>query len=100
MIILKTRLIVLVIAVIISIASIAAINSYAGKLEQNAADLQPLILREYQGSVAVYKGDRVLEIFRTVEFNALPEYDKNQLKNGIAFENMEEVYSVIEDFDG
>ncbi len=96
----KRRLIILVVVVALSITAVLAINSFTGKLKLMAEATLPYVLREYQGSVAVYKGDKVLEIFRTVNYNSLPEYDKNQLKNGMIFKDMNEIYSVIEDFDG
>lgn len=99
-IILKKRVIFLVFAVILSISSVTAINSYAAKKEAEIERSQPLVLKEYENCVALYKGEKVIEVFNTVNFNSLPEYDQNQLKNGIVFQDIESVYSVIEDFDG
>ncbi len=96
----KKRLMILIFIVALSIALVVTINSFTAKIKQQAEASLPFVLKEYQGSVAVYKGDKVLEIFRTVNYNSLPEYDRNQLKDGMVFQNMNEIYSVIEDFDG
>ena len=58
------------------------------------------ILKVKEDHVAVYKDEKEIESFPTVNYHSLPEYDRNQLKNGMTFKTLEEVYQIIEDFDG
>ncbi len=96
----KVKTVILIVTVFISIISIAAINSYADNREKEFIESQPYVLKIYNNNVAVYKNDKIIEIFDTVNYSALPEYDRNQLKKGMSFDSIEEIYSVIEDFDG
>lgn len=96
----KIKPILLVVIVILSITIILVMNSYKSNFLKRKQDNNILTLKEYEGCVAVYSGDRLLEVFRSVNYTSLPEYDKNKLNKGINFNSIEEVYSVIEDFDG
>ena len=59
-----------------------------------------LYLKSYQNTVALYEGDTVKEIFSDVVLNALPIKDRNSLNSGILIESEEQLYSLLEDFDG
>lgn len=87
-------------AVLVTILTVVAINVYAaGRVEDMKAQT-PYTLKQLEDHVAVYKGDKMIEEFDSVNFYALPSYDRNALKSGMTFENIEEIYSIIEDFDG
>lgn len=96
----KKKIPILTLSVILSISSVMAINSYAAEKIDEIKGSAPLVLREYENCVALYRGSELLEIFETVNLAALPEYDRIRLKKGIAFDSIKTVYSVIEDYDG
>ncbi len=58
------------------------------------------ILKEYNGNVALYLGEELVEIYDTVDVKSLPEYDITILNKGIALNSPEEVISYLEDYDG
>ena len=97
---LKIKNIILIAVILISIVSIVAITSYADSREKELSEASPYILKVYDNSIAAYKNDKVVEIFDSVNYSALPEYDRNQLKKGISFDTIDEIYIAVEDYDG
>ncbi len=96
----KTKLIISIVTIIITISAIASINSYAeGRVNKIKASA-PYVLKQRDNHVAVDKLDEMVREFKDVNYSALPEYDRNMLKKGIEFQTLEEIYSTIEDFDG
>ena len=62
--------------------------------------ISPYLMKEYEGKIAIFEADlsapvRTLDIF----VHNLPEYDQQELKNGIPLDSMEEVNQRIEDYD-
>lgn len=96
----KTRLVVLFTAVILSIVSISALGIYADRKTARSTENMPYVLTVKDECVVIMKNGKILERLDTVNYGALPEYDRNQLKEGIIFQSEDELYSVIEDFDG
>lgn len=97
----KTRFFFLIIAIIISIATVLGLFSYSEvRREEIIYSTYPYVLKKHEDGLAVLKGEKIVEVFDNVSFNALPEYDRNALKGGIEFKSMAEVYSAIEDYDG
>lgn len=96
----KRRLIILFTAVILSIVSISALGVYADRKTARLIDNMPYVLTVRDDCVVIMKNNKILEQLETVNYGALPEYDKNQLKKGMIFQSEAELYSVIEDFDG
>ncbi len=97
----KIKAIILTLALLISFSTILAINSYAiNRKEEMIRSSLPIVLKQYYNCLAAYKGEEIIEIFKNVVYDSLPEYDQNTLKKGIAFPNIEAVYSAIEDYDG
>ncbi len=96
----RTRLIVLLTAVILSIVSISALGIYADRKTARITENTPYVLTVKDECVVIMKNDKILERLDAVNYSALPEYDRNQLKKGIIFQSEDELYSVIEDFDG
>lgn len=58
------------------------------------------VLKYSDGSVSLFEGENVVETFSEVNFSTLPPNDRESLSQGIEFDNLDEVYMLIEDFDG
>lgn len=80
-----------VFVIIASVISVFADN----KKEEN-----DLILKEYNGSVALFQNDEIKEIYDEIVISVLPDSDKEILKSGIVIESEEQLASIIEDYDG
>lgn len=91
---------ILSLSILVTVLIIVTLNVYVDRRVEKIEAAQPLILKQEENHLAVYRADKQIEKFLSVDFSALPEFDRNALKNGIIFDNMEQVYSVIEDFDG
>ena len=91
---------ILFLSILVTVLIIVALNVYAGFRVEKIEAEQPLILKQEENHLTVYRAGKEIEKFTSVNFSALPEFDRNTLKKGIPFDNMEQVYSAIEDFDG
>ena len=58
------------------------------------------VLHSYGNNVALYNGESIVEVYGSIMLDTLPEEDKKQLDNGIAFTTREEAVQAIEDYDG
>ena len=58
------------------------------------------ILKEYNNTVALYKGEKVLNVYDGIVVSSLPNDDRQRLKNGIKLRNPEDAQAIIEDYDG
>lgn len=110
---------ILLLIVIIAVFAIQVINFYSLKAETNenfsekisSTDTNPnsalaeqnrniiFILGVYDGKLAVMDSEKnkIYEVF-DVYINTLPEYDKNLLSAGIEIKNVNDLYSLIEDY--
>ncbi len=61
---------------------------------------QQWVLHSYGNNVALYNGDEVVEVYGSIILDNLPDEDKKQLENGIAFMTKNEAVKAIEDYDG
>ena len=68
----------------------------SSKAQNNAR----FVLKYSGGNVSLFEGDNVVETFSEVNFATLPPADRENLREGIEFDNLDEVYMLIEDFDG
>lgn len=57
-------------------------------------------LKAYKNTVALYKGEKLMEIYDGIVLDTLPEADRYALENGIDFDDLNEVRSAVEDYDG
>lgn len=96
----RTKIAVLFSVIILSIVSISALEVYADRKTASLTENTPYVLTVKDNCVVITRNDKILERLETINYGALPEYDRNQLKKGITFQSEEELYSVIEDFDG
>lgn len=86
------------ISISISIAVIIIALSYAAKTKKQ--EPTQWVLHSYGNNVALYNGENIIEIYGSIMLDTLPEEDRRQLDNGIAFLTREEAVSAIEDYDG
>ncbi len=96
----KIKLFISICVITVTIIAIASINSYAEGKTNKIKALAPYVLKSKDNHIAVYKLDELVREFEEINVNALPEYDRNTLKKGLTFDTIEEIYEVIEDFDG
>lgn len=85
--------VVLTLTLLVVIASF--INVIAKENEKNA-----IILREYNNSVALFRGKEIIKIYDEIVISVLPESDRKLLKMGIVIDSEEQLNSIIEDYDG
>ena len=86
------------ISISISIAVIIIALSYAAKTKKQ--EPTQWVLHAYGNNVALYNGENIIEVYGSIMLDTLPEEDRRQLDNGIAFLTREEAVSAIEDYDG
>lgn len=91
----KKRLLILAIALTITIASV--IVSF---IKVSANNSPPLILKEKNGTVALYKGNKIIRIYDEIVISVLPKSDQEALYSGIIIKNEEQLNAIIEDYDG
>ena len=60
----------------------------------------PWVLHSYGNNVALYNGEKIIEVYGSIMLDTLPDEDKRQLDNGIIFPTREEAVNAIEDYDG
>ena len=58
------------------------------------------VLHSYGNNVALYNGDKIIEVYGSIMLDTLPEEDRRLLDNGIIFSTKQEAVSAIEDYDG
>ncbi len=92
----KKRLLILVISLTITIVSV--IFSFTKvSAKSNSA---PMILRERNGTVALYRGTKIIKIYDEIVISVLPKIDQEALYSGIIIKNEEQLNAIIEDYDG
>lgn len=58
------------------------------------------VLKYADGAISLFEGDAVIATFSEVNYSTLPYIDQQSLTDGIEFDNIDDVYTLIEDFDG
>ena len=74
----------------------------AGLLFTNAAvkNEEKLVLSVKDGYVVLKKGNSIITVYDDIVVDVLPDSDKEALKKGIPIESEDQLYSIIEDYDG
>lgn len=94
----KKTLVLAILITAISVAIIIVTLLFAFK-EHNIKE-DRWIISTYGNSVALYKGDEVVEVYSSIVLDTLPDEDKKLLENGISFLTKDEAVMAIEDYDG
>ncbi len=61
---------------------------------------EPWVLQSYGNNVALFNGEKIIEVYGAIMLDTLPEEDKRLLDNGISFLTKQEAVKAIEDYDG
>lgn len=88
------------IAVIIftlTLTTILILIAYRNESENN---ISSYTLKEYNGAVALFKGDEVINVYDGVILSTLPRSDRQMFTNGITIKSPDEAQNIIEDYDG
>lgn len=93
---LKLYITAIIVAVFLGVI-IITIGFVASERKQNP---ELWVLHSYGNNVALYNGNEIIEVYGSIMLDALPEDDKRQLDNGIAFPTRKEAVNAIEDYDG
>lgn len=94
---LKTRYYYAVLAVTaVCCAVILCTNTYAKQKD----DSINFLLKTNGECLALYDEGKLIEQYDTVLVSSLPPADRQALKKGIKITSFEQLYSLIEDFDG
>ena len=94
----KTVTIISVITFGVAIALIIATLSLV--ISAKKENKETWVLQSYGNNVALFNGERVVEVYGAIVLDTLPHEDKRLLDNGISFLTKEEAVTAIEDYDG
>ena len=94
----EIKLYIAIAVITLSVSAIIVVIGFAFK--NSAKEPETWVLHSYGNNVALYNGDKIVEVYGSIVLNTLPLDDKRQLDNGIAFPTREEAVSAIEDYDG
>ncbi len=93
----KRKLIILAFAISLTltviIASLLIVNAVGKNNNQ-------LVLIAKDGYVKLMRGKDTVTVYDNIILDVLPPADVNALKDGIIIESEEQLYSIIEDYDG
>ena len=97
----KRKRIIFIAAIITFAIALSVIIATIGLVvKSQSSEPEQWVLHSYGNNVALYNGDRIIEVYGSIVLDTLPEEDKRLLDNGIAFESKEEAVNAIEDYDG
>ena len=85
-----------VLAFTLIFTTILIVISYRNK----KSEYEQYTLREYKGTVALYKGEKIIDIYDGIVTANLPLADREELAKGIDVKNSDEAQIIIEDYDG
>ena len=94
----KLTISVITLSVMLCLGVLIATIIYAADCKKE--NPQPWVLQAYGNNVALFNGDKVVEVYGSIAIDTLPEAEIKMLKNGIAFQPKSEALTAIEDFDG
>ncbi|MBE6750079.1 MAG: hypothetical protein E7560_02830 [Ruminococcaceae bacterium] len=89
-----------ILAILVTVCLCAIIITLSYVFKAATPEEEVWVLHSYGNNVALYNGEDVVEVYGTILLDTLPEADKRQLENGIAFPTKAEAVLAIEDYDG
>ena len=84
----------------VSICAIVIIITIGYAIKLKTKNPSPWVLHSYGNNVALYNGDKIIEVYGSIMLDTLPEEDRRLLDNGIIFSTKQEAVLAIEDYDG
>lgn len=89
-----------ILAILITLCLCVIIVTLSFVIKAAIPEKELWVLHSYGNNVALYNGEEVVEVYGEILLDTLPEADKRQLDNGIAFQTKAEAVLAIEDYDG
>lgn len=93
----KRKLLILAIAITITLTVIIACLLIINAISKGE---KPLVLIAEDGRVLLKRGKETITVYDNIIIDVLPPADREALIKGIIIENEEQLYSIIEDYDG
>ena len=90
----KTAAAVIIITLLLS--SLLIIISY----RSSNKPVTSYVLKSDNGTVALYNGEKLVEVYDGIVVDSLPYEDRIRLDKGITVDGIEDAQSIIEDYDG
>lgn len=90
------KLLILMSSIILSLTSIVIFKQNVNDKASNYT----YTLKSYRNCLALYKNEEIIEIYDNIILNNLPPKDKEILLNGISFNNISDVDTALQDYDG
>ena len=90
----KTAVAIIVFTLLLSV--ILILIAYRNKEPVN----NEFMLKSYDGSVALYQGEKIITVYDGVVLATLPRADRQRLIEGITVKDPEDAEIIIEDYDG
>ena len=84
----------------VSVCAVIIIITIGYAISLKSKNPLPWVLHSYGNNVALYNGDKIIEVYGSIVLDTLPEEDRRLLDNGIIFSTKQEAVSAIEDYDG
>lgn len=78
------------------LVTILLLIAYRTDADKNA----PYSLKNYNGTVALFKGEEIITVYDGIILSTLPYADRQKFSSGIMLESPDDVQSIIEDYDG
>lgn len=94
----KRKLLIIFIPITIAVIIVASTIAFAATDEKDSP--HGCVLSIYEENVALYVDGVVTEVYPEIVLDTLPKQDVDQLKFGIAFDNIEDARLAIQDYDG
>ncbi|MBO4433103.1 MAG: BofC C-terminal domain-containing protein [Clostridia bacterium] len=66
----------------------------------NNTAVSSYILRNDNGTVALYKDGEIITVYDGIAVDSLPAEDRARLSEGITIDSIDDAQSIIEDYDG
>ncbi|MBO4693376.1 MAG: hypothetical protein J5659_03160 [Clostridia bacterium] len=90
----KTAVVIIIFTLILSV--IIMLIAYRNPTNEH----KQYILKEYNGSVALFMGENILSVYDEIVLSAFPHSDRQRFIKGIPVSSPEEAQTIIEDYDG
>ena len=89
-----------IIAVVLTVCMSALLVTVGFVLKNKHDNPEMWVLHSYGNNVALYIGEKIIEVYGSIMLDTLPDEDKRLLDNGIFFSTKEEAQNAVEDYDG
>lgn len=97
----KTKKQVFFIAILLSliVLSLLVFMAFAFKGDDRIYDNKEYVLKSHGDFLALYYGDKIVEVYDEIVVSSLPVYDQEQFISGIKIKNLEQLDEILEDFE-